>query len=37
MNFGYSTAIGLFKSVIALIMVTASNKVVTKAGEEGLL
>ena len=37
MNFGYSTAIGLFKSVIALIMVAASNKVVTKAGEEGLL
>lgn len=36
MNFGYSTAIGLFKSVIGVIMITISNKVVTKTGESGL-
>ncbi len=36
MNFGYSTAIGLFKSVIGVIMITISNKIVTKCGETGL-
>ena len=36
MNFGYSTAIGLFKSVIGVIMITISNKIVTKCGESGL-
>lgn len=36
MNFGYSTAIGLFKSVIGIIMITLSNKIVTRCGENGL-
>lgn len=35
-NFGYTTAIGLLKSVIGIVMITLANKVVTKAGEEGL-
>ncbi|RPF47687.1 carbohydrate ABC transporter membrane protein 1 (CUT1 family) [Hydrogenoanaerobacterium saccharovorans] len=35
-NFGYTTAIGLLKSLIGVIMITVANKVVTKAGEEGL-
>ena len=37
MNFGYSTAIGVFKSVFGLIMIMITNKIVTKTGEEGLL
>lgn len=36
LNYGYSTAIGLFKSVIGVILITASNKIVTRAGETGL-
>ena len=37
MNFGYSTAIGVVKSVFGLIMIVAANKVVTASGEQGLL
>lgn len=37
LNFGYSTAIGLFKSVIGVFMITASNKIATLTGEQGLL
>lgn len=37
MDFGYSTAIGMVKSVIGIIMLLVSNKIVTKAGENGLL
>lgn len=37
MDFGYSTAISVFKSVFGLIMIWISNKIVTSAGEEGLL
>ena len=37
MDFGYSTAISVFKSVFGLIMILISNKIVTAAGEEGLL
>lgn len=37
LNYGYSTAIGLFKSVIGVILIMASNKIVTKCGESGLL
>lgn len=37
MNFGYSTAIGVAKSVFGLFMITTANKVVTSAGEQGLL
>lgn len=36
LNFGYSTAIGLFKSVIGVIMITVSNKISTVFGEQGL-
>ena len=36
LNYGYSTAIGLFKSVIGVIMITVSNKIVIAAGENGL-
>lgn len=35
-NFGYTTAVGLLKSVIGVVMITAANKIVTKSGEEGL-
>lgn len=35
-NFGYTTAVGLFKSVIGIIMLTITNKIVTKSGEQGL-
>lgn len=37
LNYGYSAAIGLFKSVIGVVMITACNKIVTKTGEKGLL
>lgn len=37
MNFGYSTAIGVVKSVVGLIMIMVSNKIVTLSGEQGLL
>lgn len=36
LNYGYSTAIGLFKSVIGVIMITLANKFVTAMGENGL-
>lgn len=36
LNYGYSTAIGMFKSVIGVIMITVSNKIVTALGENGL-
>lgn len=36
LNYGFSTAIGLFKSVIGVILITISNKIVTKSGESGL-
>lgn len=36
LNYGYSSAIGLFKSVIGVIMITISNKIVTGLGENGL-
>ena len=35
-NFGYTTAIGLLKSVIGVVMIWAANKVTTKLGEDGL-
>lgn len=35
-NFGYTTAVGLFKSVIGVVMITIANKIVTKFGESGL-
>ena len=36
LDYGYTTAISLFKSVIGVIMLTVCNKAVTKAGESGL-
>jgi len=35
-NFGYTTAVGLLKSVIGVVMVYSANKVTTKMGETGL-
>ncbi|MEF9960566.1 MAG: ABC transporter permease subunit [Niameybacter sp.] len=35
-NFGYTTALGLFKSVVGVILLTTTNKIVTKSGEQGL-
>lgn len=36
-NFGYTTAVGLFKSLISVIFITIANKLVTKKGHEGLM
>ncbi|MFV0528464.1 MAG: ABC transporter permease [Lachnospiraceae bacterium] len=36
LNFGYSAAIGLFKSVIGIIMITLANRGVKAMGENGL-
>ncbi|MBS4195666.1 ABC transporter permease [Lederbergia citri] len=35
-NFSYTTAVGIFKGVIGLILVVGANKVVKKLGEEGI-
>lgn len=35
-NYSYSTAVGLFKSVVSLILVTVANYVTKKSGEEGI-
>lgn len=35
-NFGYTTAVGLFKSIIGVVMITVANRIVTKQGEQGL-
>ena len=37
MNFGYSTAIGVVKSLFGLFMIITANKIVTASGEQGLL
>lgn len=36
MDYGYSTAIGLIKSVVNMVLVVVSNKIVTALGEDGL-
>lgn len=36
-KFSYTTAVGMFKSVIGLIMVTTSNWVVKKLGQDGIM
>ncbi|MFI3200116.1 MAG: ABC transporter permease subunit [Eubacteriales bacterium] len=36
MNFGYTTAVGLLKSLIGVVLITIANKTVTKLGENGL-
>jgi putative aldouronate transport system permease protein len=35
-QFSYSTAVGLFKSLIALVLVVATNYITKKLGEEGI-
>lgn len=35
-NFSYSTAVGLFKSLVGLVLVVLTNKLVKKLGEEGV-
>ena len=35
-NFGYTTAVGLLKSVIGVGMIWGANKITTKMGEDGL-
>jgi putative aldouronate transport system permease protein len=35
-DFGYATAVGIFQSVIALILVVGANWIVNKMGEEGI-
>lgn len=35
-NYGYSTAVGLFKSVISIICIQTANRLAKKAGQEGL-
>ena len=35
-NFGYTTAVGLFKSVIGVTMITLANRFANKRGESGL-
>ena len=35
-QFSYSTAAGLFKSIVGMIMVLGSNKIAKKAGESGI-
>ena len=36
-RYDYATAVGLFQSVIAVVMVVAANKIATKLGEEGIM
>lgn len=35
-QFSYTTAVGMFKSIIALFLVIGANKIAKKAGEEGI-
>lgn len=35
-NYGYSTAVGLFKSVISIICIQTANRLAKKAGQDGL-
>ena len=36
-NFGYTSAVGLFNSVVGVIMITIANRFAMKHGEKGLL
>ncbi|MGI6690978.1 MAG: ABC transporter permease [Christensenellales bacterium] len=36
-QFSYSTAVGLFKSIIGLVLVTVSDRIAKHVGEEGIL
>ena len=35
-NFGYTTAVGLSKSIIGVLMMLGANRLVTACGEDGL-
>ncbi|QHW35090.1 sugar ABC transporter permease [Paenibacillus rhizovicinus] len=35
-NYSYATAAGLFKSVVAMVLIVSVNKIVKKAGQDGL-
>ena len=35
-NYGYSSAVGLFKSVVSLICIQVSNRLAKRVGQEGL-
>ncbi|HUZ17398.1 MAG TPA: sugar ABC transporter permease, partial [Spirochaetia bacterium] len=35
-QFGYSTAVGLFKSIVGLILVVGANRLAKSFGEEGI-
>ena len=35
-NYGYSTAVGLFKSVVSLVCIQLANRLAKKAGQAGL-
>ena len=35
-NFGYTTAVGLSKSIIGVLMMLGANRMVTACGEDGL-
>ncbi len=35
-NYGYSTAVGLFKSIISIICIQTANRLAKKAGQDGL-
>jgi putative aldouronate transport system permease protein len=35
-EFSYSTAIGLFKSIVGIVLVVAANKLAKRFGEEGV-
>jgi putative aldouronate transport system permease protein len=35
-QFSYTTAVGMFKSIVALFLVIGANKIAKKAGEEGI-
>jgi putative aldouronate transport system permease protein len=36
MNFSYSTAVGLFKSVVGLVLIVGANKLAKRMGQEGV-
>ncbi|MNG15862.1 putative multiple-sugar transport system permease YteP [compost metagenome] len=36
-QYSYSTAVGLFKSIVGLVLVAASNLIAKRMGEEGVV
>jgi len=35
-NYGFSTAVGLFKSVVGLVLIVGSNKLANRFGKQGI-